>query len=454
MTTVADPIQRSSRSDAISLAALIALGLTAVLVTGIALRIHDPYWNSFVLLLVLSGFIALAATRVAEHAPPTIALVVIVVVAVTMRLIVLSEDPILSTDIYRYVWDGRVQATGINPYRYVPADPALAQLRDAIIYPNIERADYATTIYPPVAQLFFFAVTRIAETLTAMRLALIGCEAVTLIVLIDLLRRLGKPVTLAVAYAWHPLAVWEVASSGHVDALMVTLVMVGVWLLVRHRRIAAGVFVALGALAKPYAIAALPACWRPWGWRLPLAVLLVIVACYLPYLGVGKGVFGFLLNGYLNEEGLQGGDGFWLVHVARAALGDIPGLVPLYLALAAATLGVLALRAAFARDDTPERRVRDIAMLLMVGLFFLSPNYPWYYLVVAAFIPLGGGAPAWAMSIGAVLLYVLFPDYDARFLIWKGVLTIAFLIAVTASWCAPWRAPSFACIPGLTQWKL
>src|SRR5262249_1862390 len=304
----------------------------------------------------------------------------------------------------------------------------------------------------PVAQLFFFAVTRIAETVTAMRLAMIGCETVTLIVLADLLRRLDKPLTLAVAYAWHPLAVWEVANNGHVDALMVMLVMLGAWLLVRHRRIAAAVFVALGALAKPYAIVALPACWRPWDWRMPVAVLLVIAACYLPYLGVGKGVFGFLLNGYLSEEGLQGGDGFWLVHLARTAFGNVPGLVPLYLALAAPTLGALALRAALTPDDTPDPRVRGIPMLLMVGLFFLAPHYPWYYLGVAAFIPVGGGAPAWAMSIGAVLLYLLFPDYDARFLIWKGVLSIAFLIAVAASWCAPWRAPSLARIPGLTQW--
>jgi len=448
VTAVADPIRHGSRSDLSSLAALTGLGLAAVLVTGVALRIQDPYWNSFVLLLVLGGFIALAATKAAEQAPPTIALVVIVFVAIAMRLIVLSDDPILSTDIYRYIWDGRVQTAGINPYRYVPADPALAQLRDALVYPNINRADYATTIYPPVAQLFFFAVTRIAETVTAMRLAMIGCETVTLIVLADLLRRLDKPLTLAVAYAWHPLAVWEVANNGHVDALMVVLVMLGAWLLVRHRRIAAGVFVALGALAKPYAIVALPACWRPWDWRMPVAVLLAIAACYLPYLGVGKGVFGFLLNGYLSEEGLRGGDGFWLVHVARGAFGDIPALVPLYLALAAATLGVLALGAAFARDDTPERRVRDIAMLLMAGLFFLSPNYPWYYLVVAAFIPIGGGAPAWALSIGAALLYLLFPDYDEPFLIWKGVVSIAFLIAVAATWRA-WSLPR---IQELTSW--
>jgi hypothetical protein len=283
-----------------------------------------------------------------------------------------------------------------------------------------------------------------------MRLALIGCEIVTVLALIDVLRRFNKPVTLAVAYAWHPLAVWEVANSGHVDALMVMLVMIGVWLLVRHRRIAAGIFITLAALVKPCALAALPACWRPWDWRLPVAVILVAVGCYLPYLGVGKGALGFLLTGYMYEEGFQGGEGFWLVHAARAAFGDIPGLLPLYLALAAGTLGFLAWRVAFARDDSPERSVRDVAMLLMAGLFFLSPNYPWYYLVVIPFIPIGGGAPAWVLSIGALLLNVVYPDYAARFLIWKGVISVAFLIAVAAT--IKWRAPSFIRTQGQPQW--
>lgn len=78
-----------------------------------------------------------------------------------------------------------------------------------------------------MAQFFFFAVTRLSESITAMRLALIGCEIVTLLALVDLLRRFNKPLTLAVAYAWHPLAVWEIANSGHVDALMVMFIMVG-----------------------------------------------------------------------------------------------------------------------------------------------------------------------------------------------------------------------------------
>ena len=85
----------------------------------------------------------------------------IILVAVILRIVALATPPnFLSTDVYRYVWDGRVQGAGINPYLHVPSDPALASLRDEAIYPHINRLYTAPTIYPPFAQMVFFAVTR------------------------------------------------------------------------------------------------------------------------------------------------------------------------------------------------------------------------------------------------------------------------------------------------------
>ena len=113
----------------------------------------------------------------ADGADQRAALIVILAGAVAMRLALLFVEPYLSTDIYRYIWDGRVQAAGINPYRYVPNAPELAHLRDAAIFPNINRADYAVTIYPPAAQAIFLAVTRLGESVVAMKLGLLAFEA-------------------------------------------------------------------------------------------------------------------------------------------------------------------------------------------------------------------------------------------------------------------------------------
>ncbi len=171
---------------------LCALGAVLAILTLLTPVVFKAWGdNAYIALTVLAGITAFAATLIADHVPPARALWVIFTVAVVLRLVLLLLDPLLSTDIYRYVWDGRVQAAGINPYRYIPADPALAALRDAAIYPNINRADYAVTIYPPVAQLFFLAVTRLGENVTVMRLGFLVCEAVTVTMIALLLRRLG-----------------------------------------------------------------------------------------------------------------------------------------------------------------------------------------------------------------------------------------------------------------------
>ena len=203
--------------------------------------------------------LALAATASPSGLPPPVSCGLIVVLAVGLRCFLLTLEPLLSTDIYRYVWAGRVQAAGINPYRYVPDASALASLRDAAIYPHINRADSAVTVYPPVAQMFFFVVTRLGETVTTMRLAFLACEAVTVAMIWMLLRQTGRPLTRTVAYLWHPLPMWEIANSGHIDALMIALMMTGLWLVIRRMTLRGVAAISLAALAKPFAILRRPA---------------------------------------------------------------------------------------------------------------------------------------------------------------------------------------------------
>ena len=410
-----------------------ALGLLMLVFLAVAPWLLRNYnYAVFVPAIVLSGAITIAATSFAPSLPERWGLILILAMAVVMRLLVIGQDPLLSTDVYRYVWDGRVQAAGINPYAFVPADDALKFLRDATIYPNINRADYAVTAYPPVAQAFFFAVTRISETLTAMRLVMVACEIAVVAVLIDLLRRIGLPSTAVVAWAWHPLVIWEIANNGHADALMVALLMIGVWLLVHSRRVAGAIVIALATLVKPYALVALPAFWRPWDWRAPTAAIATAILCYLPYAGAGSGVLGFLTTGgYLSEEGFTDGAGYWLVALVRAAVGNLPGLTGAYFLLGLALMAWLALRTVSRTQETPQVMLADIATLLMAALFILSPNYPWYVLAVVPFVVLGGGWPAWAMTLAAIFLYrpSMLPGND---LAWKTIATLPFVAAVAA----------------------
>jgi alpha-1,6-mannosyltransferase len=206
-------------------------GLT--LVTPFAFRAGGD--NAFIALAIPASLLTLAATQAAERTSTKRALWLIFGIGIMLRVYVLLFDPLLSTDIFRYIWDGRVQAAGINPYRYFPAHDALAQLRDATIFPRINRADYAVTIYPPVAEFFFLVVTRIGENVNVMRLALLGCEAVSVAVIVLFLHRMQRPITLVVAYVWHPLPIWEIANNGHVDALAVALMLLGLWVALTGR---------------------------------------------------------------------------------------------------------------------------------------------------------------------------------------------------------------------------
>src|ERR1051325_6597078 len=165
-------------------------------------------------------------------------------IAVLMRVPVVLSPPYLSTDVYRYVWDGRVVAAGINPYRYVPADPHLQALRDPEIFPNINRADSAVTIYPPFAEVTFLAVTRVSESVTGMKAAMVGFEIVAFALLVSLLVAEGLPAGRVAVYAWHPLALWEFAGSGHIDAALVALVVAGLWAARRGRNVLTGLFLA------------------------------------------------------------------------------------------------------------------------------------------------------------------------------------------------------------------
>jgi hypothetical protein len=399
-----DPVVAAEpgRSSMLRLCLVAGAIVVLTLATVPAIRVGGDY--AYVPLAIVAGFLALAATRIAERMTTPQAMWLIVGVAVILRLALVTTEPLLSSDIYRYVWDGKVQAAGINPYRYLPADDALASLREGAIYPNINRPNYAPTIYPPVAQMFFFLATRLGESVTTMKLALTACEALTALAIALLLIRLRRPVTRVVAYLWHPLPLWHIANSGHVDALMLALMMGGLFFAVMGWPLRGAVAIALAVLAKPLACLALPACWRPWDWKAPLAVLAVIALCYAPYLSVGTGVFGYLTTGYFTEEHYETGANVWPLAVWRAVVGILPGDVLVYFGLSALVLVAMGLAASLRAPRTAASTLADIHWIILAFLFLLSPNYPWYFLIATPFVALTGGAPAWTLTLGAILL--------------------------------------------------
>ena len=210
---------------------LMAIGASMLILTGIGLLLqHEDAHGNFIVLSLVQGALYLAAVGLTWRGGfSRRALVAILAVAAVMRLGVLLAPPYLSDDVNRYVWDGRVEGAGINPYRYVPVDPHLATLRDVAIFPNVNRSTYAPTIYPPVAEFIFLLATRVSESLTWMKATMVGLELASLVLLLRLLVLYGLPRERILIYAWHPLVLWEFAGSGHIDAAVVAFVVLAIW---------------------------------------------------------------------------------------------------------------------------------------------------------------------------------------------------------------------------------
>lgn len=297
----------------------------------------------------------------------------IVLVGVLARLIVLVHVPLLSTDLFRYVWDGRVQAAGVNPYQYLPADPALLHLRDpgpdtrpGAVYSNINRADTAPTIYPPFAQFLFAGIGHLAPSIWTVKAVMMAFDLGTLALLFQLLRAAARPAAWALAWAWNPLVIWEFANEGHIDAAACAFVALALLMAARGWRGRAGAALAAAALFKLLPIVLFPALWRRWDLRGPLVALAMIVGAYAWYAGAGLRVFGYL-GGYTQEEGLLQG---WLLPLRLLAMAGFAGCAAWF-----------AFRRPLPAAAAARTTVVCTQALLLTALLLaaIAPKYAWYY---------------------------------------------------------------------------
>lgn len=333
-----------------------------------------------------------AASWVVLRSPSTrFVLVLGLICAAGFRLVALTSDSYLSTDLYRYVWDGRMQAAGINPYRYVPADPALEKYRDRRIYPHINRRDHAKTMYPPAAQMVFLATTRLSESPRWMRTTMVCFDTLTIFLLVRLLTAFGLPAQRVLLYAWNPLPLWEFASGGHVDALMVALLVLAVLMHRRGRPAATAAALAGATLTKLFPVALVPALYRRWryGWTPPAVFAAVCLAGYLPYWLTYsvRGTLGYL-GGYASEEGLQSGDRFYLLTLLPSEWLLPWHLAPrlVFEALALLLLGGTAAWAFWRRDTDERSALRRCLCLATLFTVVLSSGYPWYFCWLTPFL--------------------------------------------------------------------
>jgi len=326
-----------------------------------------------------------------------LALVLLFAVAFRAAAFEPGATPPLSTDVHRYAWDARVQAAGINPYRYAPDDSALAHLRDKKVWPRINLKPWRT-VYPPGAEASFLAARGVfGGGLRSTTWLFLLAEAVAVAVLVLVLRREGAPAERVALYAWHPLAISEIAGNGHVDALAV-LALAGLlagWQARRFRL--AGAAVALAALVKLGPALLLPALARRGGRRFLLAAVALGAAAYLPYASVGLGALGSIER-YVGRQHFGGS----LWPLVSDHLSETTTRVLLGLGLAA-VVAVVGLREHAALEQVARSALLVLGSLLLV----LGYVQPWHALWLLPFFTLTV-APGWLWLTGTLPLLYLF----------------------------------------------
>jgi uncharacterized protein (TIGR03382 family) len=367
-------------------------------------------------------------------------IVLVLGVAFVLRVVAFdpASPPPLTTDTYRYAWDARVQAAGTNPYRYPPAAPELAHLRDAEIWPNVNRNDWLT-VYPPGAEASFLAARTVFGTdVRATTWLFLLAEASALALLLVVLTRLRAPPERVAIAAWHPLAVSEIAANGHADALalLAGAALLAAWS--AGRRELVGVAVAFGALVKLGPLLLVPALARGGGRRFVLSALGVVAAGYAAYASAGSNVVGSLFR-YLDREDL-GSLAWWALapHLGRE------GARTLLLLAVLALVAIVSLRA----HDTVEQVART-CLLVLGGLLLASAFLqPWYALWLLPFLVVTA-APAWLWLTGTLPLLYVFGLEGGPLPGWVRAAIYAPFVMLSLAWLVRRRRPAPVALPPL-----
>ena len=384
---------------------LIVFGLASLVLYRIGLHaegVKDIVW--FLKLVGVQALLYVAAGWLCLRGRDSRSVLIIgLVFAALLRLSILFSPPYLSDDLYRYVWDGRVQAAGVNPYRYIPADQSLVGLRDEKIYTKINRRDYARTIYPPVAEAIYFLTTRASESVTWMKATMVGFEAIAIWAIIQLLVSLGLPRQRILIYAWHPLVVWEFAGSGHLDAIAIAFMALALLARRKNMETATGVTLACAALVKFFPLVLLPALYKRWSWKMPLAFAITIVVAYLPYLSVGpRAAIGYL-PGYASEQGLISGEQFYVLSMARKLLGaNVPTaafIIFAFVLMSAIAVWVLL------RDRGGDSYLRRAALMATAVTVLFAPHFSWYFAWLAPFLCFVPVVSLFYLTVASLVLY-------------------------------------------------
>jgi Glycosyltransferase family 87 len=436
-----------------------AIGLALSVLAGLVLLLVRPSLNPArvqPLSLLIGAWMAfIAAAWLLRKVPKRTAVALILLGGIGIQVAALSAPPRTSTDLYRYIWDGRVQAAGVDPYQYVPTATRLDGLRNEFLfYPGGEYCVSVTyvsrhpaeltpgctrinrpsvpTIYPPVAEAYFLGVHYLhpADDSSTPIQATAALAAVLITVLLLFgLRRLGRDVRMAALWSWCPTVALEAGNNAHVDVIAVGLAAAAILLLATarttRRTVLGGVLLGLAIATKLTPVLTVPALLRRRWVTVLVAAGGAFTVVYVPHvLQVGGKVIGFL-PGYLQQEGYTRGTRFGIIGLFVTG--------PLAIATAVLILGAVAF--AVMQFTDPDRPWRGALIMTAAALAVTTPHYQWYSLLLVMLVALDG-QPEW-LAFAAGGYYAAEPNMGRYTPPWRLDDAIAYgvpLVIVGVGW--------------------
>jgi rSAM/selenodomain-associated transferase 2 len=314
------------------------------------------------------------------------AVLIIWIVAIAGRAVFVFYPP--GNDMFRYIWEGVIQNSGVNPYLAPPDSPSLTKFVQGdlrVIWAGINHKQFAA-IYPPVPLLLFRLLAAVKPAPIWFKLLLITFDLGVLFCLILWIRLLDIAPARLLLYAANPLVILYIAGEGHLDVLQIFFLCVGIYLILRNRPALGFLFLGLAVLSKYMALVAVPFLLTHKYRRVALIIFCPLIL-YLPFAIAGKQLFAsleaFSTSMHYNDS---------VTAVFRWLFGQ--SILPAALAFLAVCLAWI-----YLTDHDP---LHSVYLALGVALLCLPTLHPWYLLILAPFMVLYA-SQAWLFLMAAVV---------------------------------------------------
>jgi alpha-1,6-mannosyltransferase len=340
--------------------------------------------------------------------------------AIACRIPLMIGPVNYDSDMVRYVWDGRVQRFGYNPYAVVPSDPALAHTHTADTARMPSRHD--RTPYPPAAQIFFRLMVTVSESPRLMKSVLTLLDMVTIYFVWQFLRITRRNEWLVLGYAWNPLVILEVAHSGHIDALGAFWIAGSAFWMVRRRTGLAAVAYTLAVATKLLPIVLAPLFLGRVRIRDIALGAGLLMLLYLPFMTAGTVPMGAVPNvvAHIRFNSPIFRPLAWVVTPSGAAA------VALLAGVAAAL---------WARWKLPIEDAAAWAWPMAAALLCAPVIYPWYLLYLTPFLLSSATLPllVWTYTVVPVYLVWEWAQYGARWRVPNWLMVLEYGLAAAAA---------------------